>query len=168
MKWWQHWQRKKKRADYEENNEDAKARAVKNQKGGKSTNNQNHPANGKKKKPGPCSYCKGLSHTEKQCYYNLPELRKEDWKPHELSFNWLSNGIKKRILWHLNRKRKKKAESKAISFQSHQNDCSFLVEESRASITNAKPSFKDAKHLTIFCEIIHPPTTLVSSGNNAF
>ena len=69
-----------KRTDYEENNEDSKARSVKNAKDGKSPNN-NQPANGKKKKPGPCSYCKGLSHTEKQCYYLHPELRKEDWKP---------------------------------------------------------------------------------------
>ena len=69
-----------KRTDYDEN-EDAKARAVKNQKGGKTPSNK--PSNEKKKKSGPCSYCKGLAHIEKQCYYLHPELRKEDWKPHE-------------------------------------------------------------------------------------
>lgn len=81
-----------KRTEYDENNEDAKARALKNQKGEKSLSNQNQSANGKKKKPGPCSYCKGPSHNEKQCYYNNSELRKEDWKPHEtklqLTQNW--------------------------------------------------------------------------------
>lgn len=68
---------KEKRTDYEENNEDSKTRSVKNAKNGKSPNNY-QPANEKRKKPKSCSYCKGLCHTEKQCYYLHPELKKEE------------------------------------------------------------------------------------------
>ena len=86
---------KKKRSDYEENQENKKAQMMKNGKGGK-TPSKNKSTNEKKDKPRLCSYCKNLIHIKKQCFYLHPDLRKNDWKPHEIKLQLIKQWNKKK------------------------------------------------------------------------
>ena len=113
----------KKRTDYEKNNEDAKTRSVKNEK--KKNFFSNQSINEKKKKSESYSYCKNLFHNEKQCYYFHFELKKKNWKSHEIKFQLIKSWDK---------------EKDFVAFKSKKDDKSEKMKKIKSMISDSDES----------------------------